>query len=87
VVSAESEAQKEGAQEVQIKEGTTDSPIHLAEHQTQAVDQAQVPATTTPLASTPEVIPTPELTPTADANLALEKNDVMDLANSYKRES
>jgi PrtD family type I secretion system ABC transporter len=87
VVSAESEAQKEGAQEVQIKEGTTDSPIHLAEHQTQAVDQAQVPAATIPLASTAEVTPTPEVTPTADTNLALEKNDVIDLANPDKRES
>ena len=87
VVSAESEAQKEGAQEVQIKEGTTDSPIHLAEHQTQAVDQAQVPAATTPLASTAEVTPTPEVTPAADTNLALEKNDVIDLASPDKRES
>ena len=87
VVSAESEAQKEGAQEVQIKEGTTDSPIHLAEHQTPAVDQAQVPAATTPLASTAEVTPTPEVTPTADTNRALEKNDVIDLASPDKRES
>ena len=87
VVSAESEAQKEGAQEVQIKEGTTDSQIHLAEHQTPAVDQALTPAATTPLASTAEVTPTPEVTPAADTNLALEKNDVIDLASPDKRES